>query len=291
MPWGVPVPGDETQVMYVWFDALVNYISTLGWPEGNSDYEHFWPGTQVAGKDNLRQQSAMWQAMLMAADLPTSMQIFIHGFITVDGQKISKSLGNVINPLDLVNEFGTDPVRYYLLGGLPAYEDGDYSREKFMEYYTAHLANGIGNLTARISTLAEKYTGGKVMNTANDLFAVQEFWPLYESALNNFKFDEVIRLVNEQVSAIDGYISETKVWEAAKKGTDVTKEVSVMIEGLYHLAIALVPILPQTAGKMLTQFGQDVTAVQIPVWGKFPQSAILKKAEALFPRLPAETLV
>ena len=285
MPWGVAVPGDDEQVMYVWFDALVNYISTLGWPNIEAQFKDFWPGTQVAGKDNLRQQSAMWQAMLMAADLPTSKQIFIHGFITVNGQKISKSLGNVINPIDLVKEFGTDPVRYYLLGGLPAYEDGDYSREKFTEYYTAHLANGIGNLTARISTLAEKYTAGKVLTASADQFLLQEFWPLYQAALDCFKFDEVIRLINDLVSKIDGYISVTKVWEAAKTGADVTKEVSLMIEGLYHLAMALVPILPQTATKILVQFNQTDVTTTIPIWGKFPESAILKKADALFPRL------
>lgn len=285
MPWGVPVPGDDEQVMYVWFDALVNYISTLGWPEEPADYNDFWPGTQVAGKDNLRQQSAMWQAMLLAAQLSPSKQIFIHGFITVDGQKISKSLGNVINPIDLVNEFGTDPVRYYLLGGLPAYEDGDYSRTKFTDYYTAHLANGIGNLTARISTLAEKYTAGRIITHSEDIFGVTEFWKIYDQTLSQFKFDEVIRVTNELVSKIDGYISETKVWEVAKTGADVTREVSTMIEGLYHLALALLPILPQTAEKILGQFGQNSAIAQLPVWGEFPESVILRKADALFPRL------
>lgn len=290
MPWGVPVPGDDEQVMYVWFDALVNYISTLGWSTTNSDFENFWPGTQVAGKDNLRQQSAMWQAMLLAAKLPTSKQIFIHGFITAEGQKMSKSLGNVVNPMDLVTEFGTDPVRYYLLGALPAYDDGDFSLARFREYYTAHLANGVGNLTARIATLAEKYTTGKITEHGADIFATKDFWKKYDQALNQYKFDDVIRHTNELVSEIDGYISETKVWEAAKTGADVTKEVSIMIEGLYHLAVALVPILPQTATKILTQFGQDVSTVQIPVWGEIPESAILHKAEALFPRLPAESI-
>ena len=111
MPWGVPVPGDETQVMYVWFDALINYISTLGWPKSGSDFETFWPGLQIAGKDNLRQQSAMWQAMLLSAGLPPSKQIIIHGFITSGGQKMSKSLGNVIDPFEIVQTYGTDALR------------------------------------------------------------------------------------------------------------------------------------------------------------------------------------
>ena len=115
LPFGVSVPGDSGHVVYVWFDALINYISALGWPEGKTKFKKFWPGVQVAGKDNLRQQTAMWQAMLMSANLPNSKQILIHGFINADGQKMSKSLGNVINPFELVEKYGTDPVRYFLL--------------------------------------------------------------------------------------------------------------------------------------------------------------------------------
>src|SRR3989338_312621 len=162
MPWGIPVPGDESQVMYVWFDALVNYISTLGWPKDETNFKAFWPGVQVAGKDNLRQQSAMWQGMLLSAGLPMSKQIFIHGFITAEGQKMSKSLGNVVNPYDLVAQYGTDAVRYFLLGGLPSYEDGDFSKKHFEETYTAKLVNGVGNLAARTATMLEKYCGGMV---------------------------------------------------------------------------------------------------------------------------------
>lgn len=285
MPWGVPVPGDDAQVMYVWFDALVNYISTLGWPSGNSQFEKFWPGTQVAGKDNLRQQTAMWQAMLMAAGVPTSTQIFIHGFITAEGQKMSKSLGNVVNPLDLVAEYGTDPVRYYLLGGLPSYDDGDFSLTRFRDYYSAHLANGVGNLTARIATLAEKYTEGKIVDRGQDIFGVTEFWQNYDRSLSEFKFDETVRLVNELVSKIDGYISETKVWEAAKTGADVVPAVSTMIAGLYQLAHALLPILPGAANKILGQFGVDPEHAVVPAWDFAADSVILRKAEALFPRL------
>src|SRR3989344_3590019 len=127
MPWGVPVPGDNDHVMYVWFDALVFYISTLGWPDSILDFEKFWPVIHVAGKDNLRQQSAIWQAMLMSAGLPNYKQIFIHGFITSDGKKMSKSLGNVIDPFELVEQYGVDAVRYYLLKEIPAADDGGFS--------------------------------------------------------------------------------------------------------------------------------------------------------------------
>ena len=131
MPWGIDIPDDPEQIMYVWFDALINYISTLGWPEDEKKFKDFWPGVQVAGKDNLRQQSAIWQAMLLSAKLSSSKQIFIHGFLTVNGQKISKSLGNVINPIELVKKYGTDPVRYFLLAKVHPFEDSDFTIEKF----------------------------------------------------------------------------------------------------------------------------------------------------------------
>ncbi|MBI1866156.1 MAG: methionine--tRNA ligase, partial [Candidatus Staskawiczbacteria bacterium] len=159
MPWGVPVPNDNKHIMYVWFDALTNYISALGWPENKEKFRDFWGTTekpnaiQVAGKDNLRQQSAMWQAMLMAADLPPTRQIFIHVFITSGGQKMSKSLGNVIDPFDYVENYGTDALRYYLLAKISPTEDSDFTKEKFEETYNADLANGLGNLVSRSAKL------------------------------------------------------------------------------------------------------------------------------------------
>jgi len=160
MPWGIPVPGDETQVMYVWFDALINYISTLGWPEDKKNFENFW-GTiespnavQIAGKDNLRQQSAMWQAMLMAAGLPPSRQILIHGFITAGGEKMSKSMGNIVDPFEILEKLknygGEDSLRYWFAREMPTFEDGDFTWEKFKESYNVNLANGLGNWTSRI---------------------------------------------------------------------------------------------------------------------------------------------
>src|SRR3989344_4084634 len=163
MPWGIDVPGDPAHVMYVWFDALVNYISTLGRPEVVQNFEKFW-GTherpnalQIGGKDNLRQQSAMWQAMLMSAGLPNSEQVLIQGFVMSGGQKMSKSLGNVINPFDLVQKYGVDAVRYVLLRHTSPFEDSDLTLEAIHDHYTAHLTNGLGNLVARVMKLAEQY--------------------------------------------------------------------------------------------------------------------------------------
>ena len=135
MPWGVPVPDDDEHVMYVWFDALVNYISAIGWPDDLKKFEKWWPVTQFAGKDQVRQQAAMWQAMLMSVGLPLSKQIVIHGFITVDNGKMSKSVGNVISPDDLVAEYGVDALRYYLVRHVHPFEDSDFTMEKFKEAY------------------------------------------------------------------------------------------------------------------------------------------------------------
>ena len=155
MPWGVAVPDDSNQVMYVWFDALIFYISNIGWPNNQKEFNQWWPVVQVAGKDNLRQQTAIWQAMLMSAGLKNSKQIMIHGFITANGQKMSKSLGNVIDPFKLVKKYGSDVVRYYLLREIPTFDDGDYSDQRMLEIYNSELANELGNLVSRLTTLAE----------------------------------------------------------------------------------------------------------------------------------------
>src|SRR3989344_1418830 len=168
LTWGIPIPGDESQVMYVWFGAFINYISTLGWPfdpaQGKPEdnlFEKFWVNgetVQTAGKDMVKFQSVMWQGMLMSAGLPITDTIVYHGFITGEGGiKMSKSIGNVINPGDLVKEYGTDALRYFLLREISSFEDSPFTIERFKEAYNAGLANGLGNLASRILTLSEKY--------------------------------------------------------------------------------------------------------------------------------------
>jgi len=295
MPWGVPVPGDPEQVMYVWFDALINYISTLGWPKNNKRFAAFW-GTkkkpnaiQVAGKDNLRQQTAMWQAMLLSAGLPLSKQIFIHGFITTDGQKMSKSLGNVADPYELVGKYGVDAVRYYLLGALPAYEDGDFSVPRFEEYYNAHLANGVGNLVSRVLTMLEKYSGGKMPPQSKDVFATPAFWRAYDAAFAAYRFDEVAGLTQGLVTRLDALINKEKPWEKAKVGKDISALLYQLAEGLRHIALALLPITPASAKKILRQLGIEVKKLSTiqteQKWGRLKKGCRIKKGEALFPRL------
>ncbi|KKT75695.1 MAG: Methionine-tRNA ligase [Candidatus Peregrinibacteria bacterium GW2011_GWA2_44_7] len=199
MPWGVPVPDDEAHVMYVWFDALVNYISTLGWPEGG-DFEMYWPGVQIAGKDNLRQQSNMWQGMLMSAGLPPSKQILIHGFITSEGQKMSKSVGNVVDPFEVAREYGVDPLRFYLLREIPTTEDGDFNRERFRIVYDSDLANNLGNLVSRVLTMTEKYCEGKVpevvqLNYGDTHLDLKGAWNGFHNGLNLLNFKISLELI------------------------------------------------------------------------------------------------
>lgn len=299
MPWGVPVPGDENQVMYVWFDALINYISTLGWPastakrgelQNEKNFKKYWPGVQVAGKDNLRQQSAMWQAMLMSAGLPNSEQVFIHGFITSNGQKMSKSLGNVVDPFEIVKKYGsassprvgTDATRYFLLGALPSYDDGDFTIARFEEYYTAHLVNGVGNLVSRILTMLEKYSDNKIPTKSEDIFDIDGFWKDYGVAFKNFEFDGLIEIINNLVAECDGTISTQKPWEKAKNGEDISGLLYQLAETLRHIAVALLPIIPESAEKILKQLG---TEDRTHTWGKLVKGDIIKKGEILFPRL------
>lgn len=249
MPWGVPVPDDSKHVVYVWFDALVNYISTLGWPKDEKKFEKFW-GTkenpnaiQMAGKDQIRQQAAMWQAMLMSAGLPPTKQILIHGFITVNGQKMSKSLGNVINPLGLVEEYGVDALRYFLARHIHPFEDSDFTLARFKEAYNADLANGLGNLTARIMTLAENNLSSPVERPGPAGFPSE-----YTDALARYDFNRALAYVWERVQKLDQLITVEEPFKLVKsepkKGKAVVAE---MARELYAIARMLQPFMPHTS--------------------------------------------
>ena len=274
MPWGIPVPGDDNQVMYVWFDALINYISCLGWPEDQERFKLYW-GTkkkpnaiQVAGKDNLRQQTAMWQAMLISAGLPTSKQIFIHGFINLAGQKISKSAEiSLPGPFELVDKYGTDPVRYYLLREIPAYEDGDFSIKRLEERYNSDLANGLGNLVARVLTLAVKNNVKKLgkIKDKEILEKIKEAKNNYQENIEEFKFHEALSNVWNLITFCDGYIDRTKPWELAK--TDTKKLEKVLSNLLYcisEIADLIAPFLPETSEKIKEQLKTGKTEILFP---------------------------
>lgn len=291
MPWGVPVPGDDEQVMYVWFDAFVNYISTLGWPEDEKTFTAFWPGIQVAGKDQVRMQAAMWQGMLLSAGLPLTKQIFYHGFITADGQKMSKSLGNVINPYNLVKEFGTDATRYYLLGGIPSYNDGDYSKTMFEEVYAAKLANGIGNLTARVATMVGKYCDGKAPAVSPDRFDTANFWLRYEAALAQYRFDDAVKAIEELITACNQAIDVEAPWKKAKAGEDVQPFLYQCLEALRHAGMMLLPVMPAAAERLLGTLSVDASKIRLPkdnAWGGLKPGSAIEAGVILFPRRDAK---
>lgn len=274
LPWGVPVPDDPDHVFFVWFDALVNYISTLGWPEDEQTFSDYWPGVQIAGKDNLRQQSAMWQAMLMAAGLPPSKQILIHGFITVDGQKMSKSLGNVVDPFELVKEYGTDAVRYYLLREIPSGEDGDFSYEKFGQRYNADLANGLGNLVARITALGVKAGIFLKLGYDQQFLLISDLASIrlkYEKNMKSFRLNEALGNVWELVSVMDKWVNDRKPW--THNAAELKAFMETAAHGLMEIAFLLDPFLPVTAGKIRDQISKKATEVAV------------KKGDPLFPRL------
>ena len=263
MPWGIPVPDDDTQVMYVWFDALTNYIATLGWPEETSDWDAWWPGVQTCGKDNLRQQAATWQAMLMSAGLPNSQHILVNGFISVDGQKMSKSLGNVIAPGQLVDRNGREATRL-ILAGLPVWSgDVDITWARLDEWYTAHLVNGLGNLASRLAKLA---------STCDDW----QSWRAPEArssellaALEKFDTSGGLQTIIDRVSRCDAMLSEKKPWLI----NDNREKVQVLstIGDVFLQAVADLSIyMPEASECLLAHF----TAPAItPLTPMFPRLA------------------
>lgn len=243
MPWGVSVPGDDEHVMYVWFDALVNYISTIGWPNDMENFEKFWPGVQICGKDNLRQQSAMWQAMLLSAEIAPSKQILVNGFIQVGGQKMSKSLGNVISPEEMVEKFGVDGTRYLLLSAAPIGDDIDFTWERLIEKYNADLANGLGNLVSRVLKLSEKLDPWEVDNA--DIS--KEFIDL----LHQYRLSEGLEYIWNIVRTANKFIEETKPWELAKTNQEEFEKVmKKLLNDIALIAQLLQPFLPETAEKI-----------------------------------------
>jgi len=249
LDWGIPVPNDEEQVMYVWFDALTNYISTLGWPEMEGNFKKFWMEgevIQLAGKDQVRFQSIMWQAMLRSAGLKATDKVVYHGFINSGGQKMSKSLGNVISPYDLITRYGTDATRYLLLRHVHPFDDSDVTLEKLDEWYTANLVNGLGNLVARVMKMAEDNLGGPVAVEAKP---VEE---TFQAKIANYRIDEAIDLIFEHISKGDSYIQETQPFKMLKaEDESVRAEGKVIVERLighlYRISEHLVPLLPKTA--------------------------------------------
>lgn len=245
MPWGIEVPDDSDHVMYVWFDALTNYINTLGWPDADGDFKKYWVDgtpTQYCGKDNTRFQSAMWQAMLMAAGVPNSHQIVVNGFITADGGlKMSKTLGNVVDPRDVVNEYGTEALRYFLLREVSSFEDSPFTMERFKEAYNSGLANGLGNLASRILTLSEKYL--EKCPEIPEMSIPQEFFDILET----FDIKKATDYIWSEIEKLDKFIQATEPFKVIKVDEAKGKElITEMVLKLYTIARMLNPIMPET---------------------------------------------
>ena len=271
MPNGVAVPGDDTQVMYVWFDALVNYISTLGWLDNKKNFEDFWPAVQVCGKDNLRQQTAMWQAMLLSAGLPLSKQVLIFGFLTANGQKISKSSGVTIDPFAYSDKYGAEALRYYLLTEIQPFEDSDFSEEHLRQKFNADLANGLGNLVARVSNLLEKNNIRTELkpDTSAAIKRLEN-----ESGLNEYQFNRALQFIWQEVGVCNEELTAKAPWKMTEIA-DIEAVLRPLAARILEIALMLQPFLPLTAERIISQF----TTPQI------------LKGEPLFPRLVAETEV
>lgn len=246
MGWGIEVPTDPTHVMYVWFDALINYISAIGWPADTDTFQKWWPVIQFAGKDQVRQQALMWQAMLIAGKIKPSKEIFIHGFITSGGEKMSKSRGNVIDPRKVIETYGGEALRYYFVREINPQEDGDFTKEKFEQAYNASLANGLGNLTQRILTLSEKYCVAKRRhsNVGDETPYDKE---VYDQIMH-FEFQKASDIVWKMVKELDGYVTESAPFSVVKDDLEKGKKIiTECVDRLYGIANALYPFMPQTS--------------------------------------------
>lgn len=263
--WGVPVPSDEGQVMYVWFDALANYITALDYVNEGEKYKKYWPAdVHVIGKGIIRFHAVYWPAMLESAGLDWPKSLFVHGYINVDGEKMSKSVGNVIDPFELVGKYGSEVVRYYLLRYIHPVQDSDFSLEKLEESYNADLANGLGNLVNRVTGLIEQ---NDIKVKINPYKPDKDFIGVIE----NFEYDKALKFIWNKIAQADGLISEKKPWELIKAGKDqeVIEVLNITANLVYQVSQMLKPFLPDTSYKI----EKIITAKKI-----------IKK-EPLFPRL------
>ncbi len=252
LAWGITVPGDDTQVMYVWFEALMNYISVLGYPD-NEDFKKYWPAdVQVIGKDIVRFHAAIWPAMLMGLELKLPKALYVHGFINIEGQKMSKSLGNSIAPEDIIENYGPDPLRYYLLRHVPSYADGDFSLAAFEASYNNELANELGNVVSRTMAMIDQFLAGEI----GEIPAPEHDIAAYEQALADFHFDRALEEVFDQVRGLNQYIEEEKPWELAKTDDKehLQEVLAYQVSSILQIAELLEPFLPSTVKKIKAAF-------------------------------------
>ncbi|NCU38271.1 methionine--tRNA ligase [Candidatus Saccharibacteria bacterium] len=272
LSWGVGVPGDDTQVMYVWLDALSNYITVLGYPD-KQDWKDYWPAeVQVVGKDILRFHAGLWPAMLMALDLPLPKTLLVHGFVNVGGAKMSKSLGNGVEPMEVLQRYGTDAFRYYFSRHIPTQEDGDFTWEKFETAYNNELGNDLGNLVQRVAAMITRYQSGVIGDAPQ---AEHDMGP-YRDAMKSFEFNRALDEVWNTVRALNQYLEHVKPWAIAKereKDTEASEHLAEVLayasSTLLQVADLLVPFMPSTAKAIHQLFETGV--VPQPLAPLFPK--------------------
>lgn len=265
--WGIPVPDDPKQVMYVWFEALLNYITVLGYPE-HDDFKKFWPANvQVIGKDIIRFHAAIWPGILLGLGVALPKNLYVHGFVNVSGQKISKSLGNVINPVEIVKDYGVDAFRYFFLRHVPSYGDGDFSYEEFERAYNNELGNELGNAVQRTVVMVQKYQNGLI----GDIPPSEHDSAVYHESLAHFKFDRALDSVWEQIRGLNQFIEEQKPWEIAKTGDEshLQEVLANMVSDLIEIGELLTPFLPDTAQAIKNIFADGI--IRAPKTVLFPK--------------------
>lgn len=300
--WGVPVPGDPDQVLYVWFDALTNYLTAVGFPDDGAQFAHYWPANvHVIGKDIVRFHCLFWPAMLMSADLPLPQRIAVHGFTTLEGRKISKTAGNVVSPLALVDEFGVDAVRYYLLRNLSFATDGDFTRAGLIQRYNDELAKDLGNLLMRVVSMLQRYRQGIIPQPGLPGELEQELQTVAsearlgaEKALENWEIGRAIESIWELVRRANRYLEQCEPWKLAGQAEQRERLDTVLFsaaEALRLLAIYLAPFIPTTSARMLCQLGLSANErgdwERLGVWGAVTLGA-LGQTDVLFPRIEQE---
>jgi methionyl-tRNA synthetase len=261
LAWGIAVPDDDTQVMYVWVDALSNYITALGYPDAGWARD-FWPAdVEVIGKDILRFHAIIWPAMLLALGLELPRHLLAHGFVNSGGTKMSKSLGNVIDPMAIIDEYGVDAFRYFFVRHIPTFDDGDFTWEKFEAAYNGELANDLGNLVSRVANMTKRFTDGRGAAAAD--FAWNR--ANYDKYMSEFRFDLALGEVWGLVQHLNQYVDEKKPWEMAKSGSvEVGAVMAYLVAGLSELSSLIEPFLPTTAAKVAEIFGGEAVG-NVPI--------------------------
>jgi len=304
LPWGIPVPGDESQVMYVWFDALTNYLTGVSQIEdGRIKPGEFWPAAlHVVGKDISRFHGILWTAMLLSAEIDLPEKLLVHGFILSGGRKMSKSIGNVVDPQEFVAKYGAEPLRWYLTHAIPTQDDGDFTEERFRQVYTSNLVNDYGNLVSRVVSMAHKYCEGSVPAVTHEQVdnlekvIVEEKWREYHAGMSAYELSHATTAAHALMVFCNRRIDELKPWELAKdpsRFTDLEELLYELLEVIRHLTLMLAPVLPATAERIGQEIFPEVPAahwtdgVAGAVWGGLKPGSRLGHPLALFPRLEA----